>query len=35
MGLARNPIFSDKGKTLEAGDDKYYETGMAAGSNRR
>jgi glycosyltransferase involved in cell wall biosynthesis len=35
MGLAHNAIFSEKGKTLEAGHDGYYQTGVAAGSSRQ
>jgi len=35
MGLAHYTIFSEKGKTLEAGNDDYYETGVAAGTGRR
>jgi Glycosyltransferases involved in cell wall biogenesis len=35
MGLAHYAIFSERGKTLEAGHDNYYETGVAAGTGRR
>lgn len=35
LGVAHNPIFSDKGKTLEQGQDNYYAgAGAAAGSHR-
>ena len=34
-GIVHNPIFSEKGKTLEAGSDAYYEGGLPAASQRR
>jgi glycosyltransferase involved in cell wall biosynthesis len=34
-GIVHNPIFSDKGKTLEAGSDAYYEEGLRSVSPRR
>src|SRR5208337_1073044 len=34
-GILHNPIFSDKGKTLEAGSEAYYEGGLPATSPRR
>jgi len=33
-GITHNPIFSAQGKTLEAGADTYYESGVAAGAPR-
>jgi len=33
-GISRNPIFSDKGKTLESGTDPYYESSAPAASQR-
>ena len=34
-GIVHNSIFSDKGKTLEAGSDAYYEEGVPSVSSRR
>src|SRR5271167_5234929 len=34
-GMIRNPIFSEKGKTLEAGSDAYYDGGLPAAPPRR
>jgi glycosyltransferase involved in cell wall biosynthesis len=33
-GIAHNPIFSEKGKTLEVGSDVYYEGGLPAARQR-
>jgi glycosyltransferase involved in cell wall biosynthesis len=35
LGLVHLAIFSEKGKTLEAGTDAYYEEGVAAGAKRQ
>jgi hypothetical protein len=34
-GILHNPIFSDKGKTLEEGSETYYEGGVPTTSPRR
>jgi glycosyltransferase involved in cell wall biosynthesis len=34
-GIVRNPIFSEKGKTLDDGSETYYEGGAPAASERR
>jgi len=34
-GVVHNPIYSEKGRTLEAGSDAYYEEGVPSVSPRR